>query len=238
MNEKITFTGGEPAINFDDLDRNNKANKNASINSFRAFGDNYIIQGVTGNPAISAGYVMLDGEILQVDAHSKTGTHFEKVTTYDNGGNKTFNDGTPRQTWAKHRATITAGSGSLAYLTAVRLGTKFVEPTTIANLTTTVIEIGDWNMNSVPTSTITVAHGIGNYKNIRSVNVIIRDDSDVNYYDINKKCGGADIPVAAGISSIDATNIVLTRPTGSFFASVNFDSTGYNRGWITVQYET
>ena len=122
MNEKLTFTGGEPAINFDDLDRNNKANKDALIDSFRAFGDNYIIQGVTGDPSITAGYVMLDGEILQVDAHTKTGTHFVKVTTYDLAGTKTFNDTTVRQTWAKNRATITAGSGSLAYSGVARLG--------------------------------------------------------------------------------------------------------------------
>lgn len=146
MNEKLTFSGGEPNINFDDIDRNNKANKAALIAAFRAYGDNYIIQGVTGDPSITAGYVMLDGEILQVDAHTKTGTHFVKVTTYDSAGDKTFNNGIARQTWAKNRATITAGSGSLAYSGAKRMpdvlvdtitaGTSILAPANLPDATT------------------------------------------------------------------------------------------------------
>ena len=54
MNKKLTFTGGEPNINFDDLDRNNKANLDALTDSLRAYGDNYIIYGVTGTTSITA----------------------------------------------------------------------------------------------------------------------------------------------------------------------------------------
>lgn len=119
MDEKLTFTGGEPDINFDDLDRNNKANRKALTEALRAYGDNYKIAGVISAAApssVTAGYVMLDGEILQVDAHTATGNYFEKVTTFDPAGDKTFNDTTPRQTWAKHRATQTsAGITNLGY---------------------------------------------------------------------------------------------------------------------------
>jgi hypothetical protein len=130
MDKKLTFTGGEPLINFDDILRTPNATRDAFIEVFRAFGDNYIIQGITGDPSITAGYVMLDGEILKVDAHTKTGTHFAKVTTYEAGGDKIFNDSIPRQTWQKNRATITAGSGSLAYSGAKRMPNVLVDTIT------------------------------------------------------------------------------------------------------------
>lgn len=313
MNEKLTFPGGEPNINFDDLNRNNKANKNALISALRAYGDNYIIQGVTGTTSITAGYVMLDGEILQVDAHTKTGTHFVKVTTYDSAGDKIFNDLTPRQTWAKHRATITAGSGSLAYSGAARLGDviatllratssaaattalagivekattaeaqsgtaeKYLDaallqlvtatetrkgvqenattaeakamasssltitPSTLADvnggLLTKIVNIGDWDMDS--TSLKVVPHGISNFKNIRALDVIVRNDADTIYYKLDRQGAGTDIFNYGGISDIDATDVKLYRTgvtSGNPFDSTDFNSTSYNRGWITIWY--
>ena len=121
MNRYLDFTGGKKSFNIDDMLWNDEATYNALNDVFRAFGDNYIIYGCTGTTSITAGYVMLDGELLKVDAHTATSTHFEKVTTYDAGGDVTFIDGTPRQTWQKNRATITAGSGNLEYATANRL---------------------------------------------------------------------------------------------------------------------
>lgn len=130
MDKKLKFTGGEPNINFDDILRTPNATRDALIDIFRAFGDNYIIQGVTGTTSITAGYVMLDGEILKVDAHTQTNTHFVKVTTYEAGGDKTFNDSVARQTWQKNRATISAGSGSLAYAGAKRMPNVLVDTIT------------------------------------------------------------------------------------------------------------
>src|SRR6056297_1724763 len=99
MNRYIKFTGGKPDFNLDDMLWNDEATYNALNDVFRAFGDNYIIQGVTGTTSITAGYIMLDGELLKVDAHTKSSTHFAKVTTYDAGGDVDFNDGVARQTW-------------------------------------------------------------------------------------------------------------------------------------------
>jgi hypothetical protein len=148
MDKKLTFTGGEPTINFDDILRTPNATRDGLIAAFRAYGDNYIIQGVTGATSITAGYVMLDGEIIKVDAHTKSSTHFAKITTYESGGDKTFNNALARQTWQKNRATISASSGSLAYASAKRMpdvlvdtitaGTSILAPANLPKATTSL----------------------------------------------------------------------------------------------------
>ena len=124
MNKKITFPGGEPDIRFEDLLFTPNANREALIDIFTALGDNYIIQGCAG-PG-DPGYIMLAGEILQVDAHTATGTRFEKVVTYEAGGDKTFNNGTPRQTRQQNRATQSASSGGFPLAGADRLADRIV----------------------------------------------------------------------------------------------------------------
>jgi hypothetical protein len=98
-----------------------------------------------------------------------------------------------------------------------------------------VIEIGDWNMDS--TTDVNVAHGLsgGTYQKIRSISVIIRDDNDVGYYPLMSVASEANV-VGGGATSFGATNIVLTRDTGGVFDAVGFDSTSFNRGWITIWY--
>jgi hypothetical protein len=61
--------------------------------------DNSIISGCIENGGtISEGLVVLDGELLKVDSHTKSGTYFEKVTVSD-----------------LPRATVTAASGNLKF---------------------------------------------------------------------------------------------------------------------------
>lgn len=109
MNKLITFTGGKPNFNIDDILWNDDAYRLAITAILAAFGDNYIVQGCA-TPG-DAGYIMLGGELLRVDAHTPTNTYYQKVTTYDAGGDVTFNDGTARQTWQKNRATKTSATG-------------------------------------------------------------------------------------------------------------------------------
>jgi hypothetical protein len=98
-------------------------------------------------------------------------------------------------------------------------------------LKTTIVEIGDWDMDANQSATPSI--GVTN-KNIRSVFVVIRNDSDSTYLPLNSVALGASA-VAGGINSL-ATNFVLTRATGGSFDNVNYDSTSYNRGWITITY--
>jgi len=95
------------------------------------------------------------------------------------------------------------------------------------------IEIGDWNMDSSQSKA--VAHGLGNaWKNIRNIEVMIRNDGDDQYnpLDTGSSTGGT----CGGIGSpgIDATNINLIRAASYLFDSTDYNATSYNRGWITV----
>lgn len=94
-------------------------------------------------------------------------------------------------------------------------------------LITKVIDIGDWDMNT--NSVIYVTHGV-NAKKIRSINVIIRNDSDDCYTPLSY----------SGVSVLNiaysATKISLHRTYGGAFDTIDYSSTSYNRGWITIQY--
>lgn len=95
---------------------------------------------------------------------------------------------------------------------------------------TKIIDIGDWNMNSI--TSIAVAHGLI-YDNIRAVTALIRADADTTHYDINyaNESGTGDNGARA-----NTLNVVLVRRTGGFFDQVDFDATSYNRGWIIITY--
>jgi hypothetical protein len=106
-----------------------------------------------------------------------------------------------------------------------------------------VIQIGDWNMSS--SSSVSVAHGIADYTKIRSVSIMVRDDSGVMYpLALFTKNG-----LTGGYYWFDSTTVILQRIDSSnatemfgadglpAFTNTNFDATSYNRGWITITYE-
>lgn len=103
------------------------------------------------------------------------------------------------------------------------------------------ITIGDWNMDT--TDWVAIPHGLGaSWKNIRALRGVIRRDDDAMYYVIGMH-GDALLQLvsftkgpAGSFEAFDATNIYLWRGAGSYFDGVNFDSAGYNRGWITIEY--
>lgn len=99
-------------------------------------------------------------------------------------------------------------------------------------LKTKIIEIGDWDMDL--DQSVSVAHGLTLSK-IRNVSVLIRNDTGLASYSLHRieASGGA---IDGGINQIETTNVVLFREAALFFDSVNFDSTSFNRGWITIIY--
>ena len=99
-------------------------------------------------------------------------------------------------------------------------------PTTLLNQK--VIEIGDWNMDS--TANVLVAHGVS-WDKIRSISGIIRNDADTFRYPLDYS-----ITAPAGRCLLDSTYLRIARTPSGTFDSTDFDSTGYNRGWITIQY--
>ena len=102
-------------------------------------------------------------------------------------------------------------------------------------LKTKVIEIGDWDMDS--DSSKSILHGLDLTK-IRSVNGIIRNDADTLYFTVSTEPSFAsditNVPVLLQVTN--STEIIITRRTDYMFDTTSYDSTSYNRGWITILY--
>ena len=213
-------------------------------NLLRGFGNNFIVQGIViagSSPtlAISEGWVLLDGELLKVDNQfnidTSTDNKFVKVTTFDSRGNKTFQNATIEDTYEKNRAVVQGTSGNLDFD-----DNTFSDLRTIADISGTdtpikkkIIDIGDWNMDV--DSTVSVSHGISDFKKIRSIEIIIRDDGD-NFYTILNAVNTTGA-IEGGVGLFDGTNIILTRTSGGLFDATGFDSTSFNRGFITVEFK-
>lgn len=98
-------------------------------------------------------------------------------------------------------------------------------------LSTKVIEIGDWNMDT--TASVSIPHGL-TAANIRTLNVIIRNDAATTYSPSPATDDFLQFELA---HNYGVTNVAINRPNGGIFDSVLYDSTGFNRGWITITYE-
>lgn len=94
-----------------------------------------------------------------------------------------------------------------------------------------VISIGDWDMDA--TVTVAISHGLTAAK-IRTVSVSVANDLDTLYYQAGYSSGGAEVDL--WVSVITGSEVNLTRRANGNFDNTNFDSTSYNRGWITIQY--
>lgn len=101
-------------------------------------------------------------------------------------------------------------------------------------LKTKVVDIGDWNMDAAATKV--VAHGLSNFTKIRNVGCIIRSDDDTVYHDLSRMDTSTET-IDGGVVSITGSNITLVRVALGGFDNTGFDSTSYNRGWVTITYE-
>ena len=92
-----------------------------------------------------------------------------------------------------------------------------------------IIEIGDWNMSLA--QAVAIIHGI-TFRKIRSIDVIIRNDDD----DLYTPLFSVNVNEANGCSGINSTHITIQRENGGYYATADYNSTSYNRGWITIWY--
>lgn len=97
------------------------------------------------------------------------------------------------------------------------------------NMRMKVIDIGDWNMDTV--ASVNVAHGL-TLANIRTIQFIIRNDANDTYYPLEYYGDAA----CSGYWKVDATNVILSKYAGEFFDGEAFDATSFNRGWVTIWY--
>jgi hypothetical protein len=99
-----------------------------------------------------------------------------------------------------------------------------------------ILNIGNWNMDS--TASVSILHTLSatEWKTIKSITGMIRNDLDNAYYNILQD-GGGGLSSDCYINFFNSTSITLDRTAGGIFDSTNFDSSPFNRGFLTIQYK-
>lgn len=206
---------------------------------------------------ISAGAALYNGEVFAIDAF--VGSHVSDVpvlsieTTYRAGDPVTFSD---NNTFSVHQirklkwAMGVSGTGIVDF-SAVKRFKDWIRPNNVnasfrnssgvestVILKSKIIEIGDWDMDA--TLRVSVDHGLTATK-IRSVTGIIRNDADTERFVIGSggsSGGDMDVHFESTIGNgLSSTDISIFRRVGGPQDAVDFNSTGYNRGWIYIVYE-
>jgi hypothetical protein len=134
-------------------------------------------------------------------------------------------------------------AGSAATVNDTAFATSWDGDTTVApskntvydamgGLKVTSFDIGDWNMDTDATVQVSLPGSL-TADDLRAIDVFIRNDANTSYYKLDKYDTVA-VGSASGWVEDTASQIKLRRRTGGDFDNANFDSTTYNRGWITV----
>ena len=97
-----------------------------------------------------------------------------------------------------------------------------------------IVDIGDRDMDG--TAILSVAHTIGDFKKIRSVQAFVRNDTDTLYYPLNTPDFLYTGTAEGGVNYWDTSIVRLGRVTGGVFDSADFNATSYNRGYIVIEY--
>ena len=119
---------------------------------------------------------------------------------------------------------ITALSGIISTAEVANLNAAAV-----GGLRVKVIEIGDWDMDVF--ADVFFSHGLTLAK-IRSISVSIRDDVG-NLYDFSALSSAE---ASSQSTTVFSTNVSLRRAVAGLFDDPSFNSTPYNRGWVTIWY--
>lgn len=166
-----------------------------------------------------AGSDTIDGS-----ATSITLSRYESVTL------KVISAGTGYSTVSRNHDIASSGANSdITALSGITSATEVANFNAEATggLRVKIIDIGDWDMDA--TGGVGIAHGL-TQANIRSIQVVVRDDGGSLLYPLDYDLGAG----ASGRYLIASTNVNLTRATSGAFDSTNYNSTSYNRGWITI----
>lgn len=227
----------------------------ALLSPFNSDTEGLIISGCVfsnnaGNFDMTAGIVYLNGEFMRIAAATnQTYTKYiaPKTPTSDS---RTFADGTTHAVvQTKEAELVGSAPGAGQYITINSLTgmlDRVWRPATTETpkLRTKVIEIGDWNMDT--TNVVYIAHGLPDWKKIRSISAVIRNDSDTEYYmlglddnsDVGSTSGTGSVLGPGSSNGFNSENIIrLGRTTSGRYDGTDFDSTSFNRGWVTVTYE-
>lgn len=201
-----------------------------------------VITANASNFDITAGIVYLNGEFMRLAA--ATNQSFTKyiAPATPTSDSRTFADGTTHAVvQTKNAELVGSAPGAGQYVTIATLtgaADRIWRPLINEDhkLRTKIINIGDWDMDA-SSSSGPISHGItGGVAKIKHISVLIYNDAATAAYPypyttISDGLGQLEI------AAIGTSSITLHRRTGGFFDDAIFDSTGYNRGIITLLYE-
>lgn len=258
------FTGGNPEINFNDLDRVPDSNQSfieAFLKPIFNYFDEDFYSGLTiqgcevaigTNISIAEGYVIIkDGSdnpvLVKVDAQSITYNassyyYIEFVESTDVNGTKVFVDGQTRQTWIKKRGVLTENTTQ----SPVKYDSKsqnqlndylMLSKRTELGYTEKEVNIGSWDMNT--TTSVTVNHNVSatEWKTIRDISVIIINNNNDSHYDISFISLIQDGANDANIGVINSSGVFLNRRADGLFGTDTSFSGTSNRGYIKFSYK-
>lgn len=104
-----------------------------------------------------------------------------------------------------------------------------------APLNTEVVNIGDWNMDTTSSIFVALPGTITDYKKIRRVQASIRtDDVGGGEYSLSELSVSGGIELNFG--GLNPTTFYLSRTAAGKYDQPNYQNTGWNRGFITVEY--
>lgn len=181
----------------------------------------------TGPFDIAAGLIYVNGKIRTfAGATSAASLPLDLVEDDNDINNRTYFDSVSKATATELR--LIAGTPA-----DFSISTSSLRAVDLLKLTTKkIINIGDWDM--LNTASITVAHGVTDFKKIRRVSVTIRNDADTIYADFIDKSDSA--VMVGGPVTWDATNIILKRLFPGNYGNGSYTATSYNRGFIMIEY--
>ena len=133
-----------------------------------------------------------------------------------------------------HNSSIIGGNN----ITLTRPNTVAVPAISFANENTPwvmkEIEIGDWDMDTLDSVTVSHLLSATEWKTIRDVSCMIRDDLDI---DLGTLISSNTSGVTNGsILGVDSTTILLNRVIGGGYDNTSYTTTTFNRGFITFWY--
>ena len=194
----------------------------------------------TGVPAIAEGGCMeLGGSIFYFgDTEAITGTpstaNLNYIMVTASSSNATVSYTTTAPSWIANKGGWYDATEAKRYIggCSARLGMKWKYDKGQDNRMEKTVELGDWNMNTVNSTTI--LHGL-HMANLRNAEVWIRDDTAVQTEDLTIAVGGSSANMG-GYMQLTATKIYIFRFIGGRYDSTGWQATSFNRGWATVQY--
>jgi hypothetical protein len=183
------------------------------------------------NPTIN----WASGEIMDTFSSPKIALHYNNRQMYDFSGVPSIHWGMRLLHTTSGSAVIdfSSNSNGLQYMTdysANYTPRSLVDKAYVDKLKPIEIEIGDWDMETEPIKII--PHGLSNWKNVRKISCIVRNDDDTFRLFLNNNThNNLD---NSGIA-IDGTNIYITSGNNDY---TTYQSTSYNRGYITVEFKS